>query len=147
MDDVEETFKTLEKVRMKLNPVKCTFGVEECQFLGYYITKKGIQPSPTKVNEFMEVPSPNTLRDAQGLNSKLIAVSRFISKSAKKALPLFHTLKCCIIENNFQWTVTIEVALQQIKETMQVSLSASDEAISSVLVVEREGRQVLVYFC
>ena len=37
--DVEETFRTLEKVQMKLNPGKCTFGVEEGQFLGYYVTR------------------------------------------------------------------------------------------------------------
>lgn len=90
LDGVEETFKTLEKVRIKLNPGKCTFSVEVGQFLGYYITKKGIQPSPTKVDAFMEVPSPNTLRDAQGLNGKLTALNHFISKSAEKDFPLFH---------------------------------------------------------
>ena len=57
--------------------------------MGYYITKKGIQPSPTKVDEFMEVPSPNTLRDTQGLNGKLTALSRFISKSVKRPYRLF----------------------------------------------------------
>lgn len=29
LDDVEETFKTLENVKMKLKPSKCTFVVEE----------------------------------------------------------------------------------------------------------------------
>lgn len=29
LDDVEETLKSLEKAKMKLNPAKCTFGVEE----------------------------------------------------------------------------------------------------------------------
>ncbi|GJZ66233.1 reverse transcriptase domain-containing protein [Tanacetum coccineum] len=33
--DIEETFKTLRKINMKLNPKKCTFGVEEGMFLGY----------------------------------------------------------------------------------------------------------------
>lgn len=56
--------------------------------------------------------------------------------------------------------VVEEATLQQIKEalhklptlarpvpceTLQVYLSALDEAISSVLVVEREGRQALIY--
>lgn len=86
---------------MKLNPGKWTFGIVKGQFLGYYITKKGIQPSPTKVDEFMEVPSLNTLRDAQGPNGKLTTLSRFIYKSAKKAFPLFHTLKGCIEKSNF----------------------------------------------
>lgn len=96
LEDVKENFKSLEKVRMKLNRSKCTFGVEEGQFLGYYVMRQGIQPSPGKVYEFIEAPSPNTLRDAQGLNGKLIARSGFISKSAEKAMPLFHMLKVCI---------------------------------------------------
>nr|KAJ0218881.1 hypothetical protein LSAT_V11C300127070 [Lactuca sativa] len=161
MQDIEETFQTLEAVKMKLNPAKCTFGVEEGQFLGYYVTRQGVQPSLTKVNEFIETPTPNSLRDAQGLNGKLTALSRFISKSADKGMPLFHTLKGCIEKSNFQWTNEAEKALRKIKEalhelptlatpipgeTLQVYLSMSDEAISSVLVVEREGEQKLVYF-
>lgn len=65
LKDVEETLRTLEKARMKHNPAKCTFGVEEGQLLGYYVTKEGIQPSPTKVNELVETPSTCTLRYAQ----------------------------------------------------------------------------------
>ncbi|GKA72625.1 reverse transcriptase domain-containing protein [Tanacetum coccineum] len=33
--DIEETFKTLREINMKLNPKKCTFGVEERMFLGF----------------------------------------------------------------------------------------------------------------
>lgn len=146
---------------MKLNPTKCTFDVEEGQFRRYYITKKGIQPSPTKVDKFMEVPSPNTLRDAQRVNGKLTALSRFISMSIEKALPLLHTLKGSSEKNNFQWTIAAKVALHQIKKALhelpmlastilgkalKIYLSALKVAISSVLVVEREGRQAPVYF-
>ena len=53
LQDIEETFQTLERVKMKLNPAKCTFGVEKRQLLGYYVTRQGIQPSPTKVDEFI----------------------------------------------------------------------------------------------
>ena len=42
LQDIEETFQTLEAVKMKLNPAKCTFGVEEGQFLGYYVTRQGV---------------------------------------------------------------------------------------------------------
>ena len=73
--------------------------LEEGQFLGYYVTRKGIQPSSVKVDEFMETTPPSTLRDAQGLNGKLNTLSRFISKSTDKAMPLFHTLKGCIEKN------------------------------------------------
>ena len=35
--DIEETFRTLRKINMKLNPKKCTFGATEGMFLGYVI--------------------------------------------------------------------------------------------------------------
>ncbi|GJW12496.1 reverse transcriptase domain-containing protein [Tanacetum coccineum] len=41
--DIEETFKTLRKINMKLNPKKCTFGVEEGMFLGYKVKTKGLK--------------------------------------------------------------------------------------------------------
>ncbi|GJY52369.1 reverse transcriptase domain-containing protein [Tanacetum coccineum] len=46
--DITETFDTLRKANMKLNPKKCTFGVEVGQFLGYIITDEGIQANPEK---------------------------------------------------------------------------------------------------
>lgn len=66
LEDMEETFKTLENVRMKLKPRKCTFGFKEGEFLGYYVTTKGIQPSLTKVKELMVVPSPHMPRVPKG---------------------------------------------------------------------------------
>ncbi|GJY68936.1 reverse transcriptase domain-containing protein [Tanacetum coccineum] len=42
--DIDETFCTLRKINMKLNPKKCTFGAVEGMFLGYMISPEGIQP-------------------------------------------------------------------------------------------------------
>ncbi|GJR94854.1 reverse transcriptase domain-containing protein [Tanacetum coccineum] len=47
--DIEETFKMLKKINMKLNPKKYTFGVEEGTFLGYQVNTKGIKICPDKV--------------------------------------------------------------------------------------------------
>ncbi|GJY27604.1 reverse transcriptase domain-containing protein [Tanacetum coccineum] len=49
--DIEETFKTLRKINMKLNPKKCTFRVEEGIFLGYQVNTKGIKIWPDKKNK------------------------------------------------------------------------------------------------
>ncbi|GJY14891.1 reverse transcriptase domain-containing protein [Tanacetum coccineum] len=46
---IEETFKKLREINMKLNPKKCTFGVEEGMFLGYKVNTKGIKV-PSKVS-------------------------------------------------------------------------------------------------
>ncbi|GJX26723.1 reverse transcriptase domain-containing protein [Tanacetum coccineum] len=41
--DIEETFKTLREINMKLNPKKCIFGIEEGMFLGYKVSTRGLK--------------------------------------------------------------------------------------------------------
>nr|KAJ0196092.1 hypothetical protein LSAT_V11C700351650 [Lactuca sativa] len=93
LQDVEETFKTLVKAHMKLNPAKCTFGVEKGQFLGYQVSKEGILSNPFNIEEFLELKALHNLKGVQEINGRLTALGRFISKSAEKALPLYQTLK------------------------------------------------------
>ncbi|GJW55870.1 reverse transcriptase domain-containing protein [Tanacetum coccineum] len=40
LKDIQETFEKFWSINMKLNPKKCSFGVEECPFLGHLITKQ-----------------------------------------------------------------------------------------------------------
>ena len=46
--DIAETFDNLRHINMKLNPKKCSFGVEEGKFLGYIVTSEGIRANPKK---------------------------------------------------------------------------------------------------
>ena len=50
---------------MKLNPGKCTFGVEEGQFLGYQITKEGIAPNQAKIHEFLDSKAPHNIKGSK----------------------------------------------------------------------------------
>nr|GEZ97626.1 reverse transcriptase domain-containing protein [Tanacetum cinerariifolium] len=85
--DIEETFKTLREINMKLNLKKCAFGVEEWMFLGYKVNNKGLKVCPDKVDVVLCLPSPKCLKDVQKLNGKLASLNRFLAKSAKKSLP------------------------------------------------------------
>ncbi|GJU84607.1 reverse transcriptase domain-containing protein [Tanacetum coccineum] len=100
--DIEETFRTLREINMKLNPKKCTFGVEEGMFLGYKINTKGIKVCPDKVEAVLSMSSPKCLKDVQKLNGKLASLNRFLSKSAEKSLPFFKTLKKCAKKSDSQ---------------------------------------------
>nr|GEU28617.1 reverse transcriptase domain-containing protein [Tanacetum cinerariifolium] len=80
MRDIEETFHTLRKVNMKLNPKKCSFGLAEGVFLGYVVTPEGIKPCPDKTAAVLELPSPRTIKEVQSLNRKLDNLIRFLSK-------------------------------------------------------------------
>ncbi|GJT49235.1 reverse transcriptase domain-containing protein [Tanacetum coccineum] len=104
--DIEETFKTLRKINMKLNPKKCTFGVEEGMFLGYQVNTKGIKICPEKVDAVLSLQSPKCLKDVHKLNGKLLP--------------------------------TLTAPEEQ--EELIVYLAASKEAVTALLMTEREAR-------
>ncbi|GJT95379.1 reverse transcriptase domain-containing protein [Tanacetum coccineum] len=159
--DIEETFRTLRKINMKLNPKKCTFGATEGMFLEYLIEPDGIKPCPEKTKAVIQLPSPRTMKEVQSLNGKLAGLNRFLSKSADKSLPLFKTLKKCIKKGDFYWTTEAEEAFTQLKqhiatlptlvaprpgEELIMYLSTTHGAISAVLLTDRNSVQTPVYF-
>ncbi|GJX25573.1 reverse transcriptase domain-containing protein, partial [Tanacetum coccineum] len=74
--DIEETFHTLRKINMKLNPKKCTFRAVEGMFLGYMIGPEGIKPCPEKIEVVLQLPSLRTVKEVQSLNGKLAGLNR-----------------------------------------------------------------------
>ncbi|GJY59851.1 reverse transcriptase domain-containing protein [Tanacetum coccineum] len=159
--DIEETFKTLREINMKLNPKKCTFGVEEGMFLGYKFNTKGLKVCPDKVNAVLSLPSPKCLKEVQKLNGKLLSLNRFLARSAEKSLPFFKTLKKCTKKSDLYWTAEAEEAFKQMKqliveppmltapiekEELVVYLAAAKETVSAVLMTEREAKHMPIYF-
>nr|GEU38378.1 hypothetical protein [Tanacetum cinerariifolium] len=159
--DIEETFKTLRQVNMKLNLKKCPFGVEEGMFLGYKVNTKGTKVCPDKVDAVLSLPSLKCLKDVQKLNRKLASLNKFLTKSAEKSLPFFKTLKKCTKKSDFHWTEEAEAAFKQMKqliaelstliapeekEKLIVYLAATNEAVSAVLMTEREAKKMPNYF-
>nr|GEW42197.1 hypothetical protein [Tanacetum cinerariifolium] len=116
--DTKETFKTLRKINMKLNPKKCAFGKREGTFLGYKVDADGLRVSPNKVKAVLDLPSPKCLKDAQKQNKKLASLNRFLSKSAEKSLLFFKTLKKCTKKSDFQWTLKAEGAFKEMKQSI-----------------------------
>ncbi|GJT18359.1 reverse transcriptase domain-containing protein [Tanacetum coccineum] len=100
--DIEETFRTLKEINMKLNPKKCAFGMREGTFLGYKVDADGLRVCPDKVEAILNLPPPRCLKDVQRLNGKLANLNRFLSKSTEKSLPFFKTLKKYTKKSDFQ---------------------------------------------
>nr|GEX19112.1 reverse transcriptase domain-containing protein [Tanacetum cinerariifolium] len=61
--DIEETFRTLRRINMKLNPKKCTFGAAEGIILGYMINLERIKPCPDKTEAVLQLPSLRTIKE------------------------------------------------------------------------------------
>ncbi|GJU46947.1 retrovirus-related pol polyprotein from transposon TNT 1-94 [Tanacetum coccineum] len=95
------------------------------------------------------------------LNEKLASLNRFLAKSAERSLSFFKTLKKCTKKSYFQWTAEAKVAFKQMKkliselptltapmenEELIVYLAATREAVSAVLMTEREAKQMPIHF-
>ncbi|GJZ06226.1 reverse transcriptase domain-containing protein [Tanacetum coccineum] len=89
--EIKETLDALRAINLKLNPKKCSFGVEEGIFSGYLITKQGIKASPSKVKAISDLQPPKPVSEIHNLNRKLAALNRFLLKGADKTLPFMRT--------------------------------------------------------
>jgi hypothetical protein len=164
LDDLRETFANLDHNSIKLNPKKCSFGVPTGQLLGYLISERGIEGNPEKIQAIINMQPPKTLRHVEQLTGRLAALSRFISKLGEKALPFYPLLRKT---NNFTWTEEAQTAFDDLKrhlsmspvlvtprekEPMLLYIAATNQVISSALVVERSedgkehGVQIPVYY-
>ena len=60
LDDLQETFNTLKRYNMKLNPSKCAFGVASGKFLGFMVSHRGIEVNPENIKAILDIkPSQN----------------------------------------------------------------------------------------
>ena len=112
LDDLKETFSTLRKSNMKLNPAKCVFAVASGKFLGFMVSQQGIEANPDKEKAIIEVESPKTVEEVQSLTGKVAALNRFVSRATDKCMPFFKLLK-----KTFQWNDKCEEALAKLKST------------------------------
>ena len=78
---------------MKLNPLKCAFRVSLGKFLGFMVTKTGIEANPVQLKAIMDSQDPTFRKGVQQLIGRLAALRRFISRFTYQLKPFFMTLK------------------------------------------------------
>lgn len=79
MEDFKECFDILREYQMKLNPIKCVFGVEFGKFLGFMINHWGIEVNPAKVQAVIDLHSLRSTKKVQKLTGIIAALSRFVA--------------------------------------------------------------------
>uniref|UniRef100_A0A2N9ERP1 Integrase catalytic domain-containing protein n=1 Tax=Fagus sylvatica TaxID=28930 RepID=A0A2N9ERP1_FAGSY len=136
LDDLRETFETLRKYQMKLNP--------------------SIEANPDKIKAILEMQPPKTTKEIQRLTGRVAALNRFMSRSTDKCLPFFKTLKKAFI-----WIDECQQAFEEFKryltkppllspskqgEELYLYLAASPTAVSSALIRKEERRQLPIYY-
>ena len=62
LDDLQETFNTLRRHQMKLNPSKCAFRVSSGKFLGFMVSQRGIEANPDKIQVILDMEPPKNIK-------------------------------------------------------------------------------------
>ena len=55
LKDLQETFNTLRRYKLKLNLVKYLFGVSLGKFLGFLVSQWGIEANPEKIRAILNM--------------------------------------------------------------------------------------------
>lgn len=156
LNDLRETFDTLRKYQMRLNPAKCVFGVSSGKFLGFMVLQWSIKANPEKASAILDMTSPRSVKEVQRLTGRVITMNKFVFIATDKCLPFFKTLK-----QTFQWTEEWEEAFQARKdylskppllspsvegEDLFLYLAVSQTFVSSALIREELKIQKPVYY-
>ncbi|XP_071917197.1 uncharacterized protein [Coffea arabica] len=106
----------------------------------------------------MDMAPPRNIKEIQRLTGRMVALNRFLSRSAVRALPFFRILKA---PKDFQWIEECQKTFTDLKaylaelptltapeqgETLFLYLSAYNKAVSAILVREDKGAQRPIYY-
>ena len=98
-----------------------------------YLCHSGIEANPDKIKAIEQIEAPKQIKDVRRLAGCVAAMSRFISKSAGRALPFFKILKKA---GPIEWTPEAEAALQDLKKYL---------SSTPILVAPKPQESLLLY--
>jgi hypothetical protein len=104
--DLESFFQRLRRYNLRLNPLKCTFGIDAGNFLGFMLTSRGIEANPDKCRAILDMASPKSVKYVQQLTGRIAALSYFHPASAKRCLLMFKILKK---QDSFNWPRSVKI--------------------------------------
>ena len=100
---------------MRMNPLKCAFGVTAGKFLGFFVHRHGIEADKDKVKSIKAMPSPHSQKELKKFLGKVSYIRRFIPALAKISAPFGSLLKG---DAKFEWNQEHQKAFERIKAAL-----------------------------
>nr|KYP38666.1 Transposon Ty3-I Gag-Pol polyprotein [Cajanus cajan] len=96
LEDLHSIFDEVRRHSMRLNPAKCTFGVAGGKFLGFMLSKRGIEANPDKCQAIINMQSPRNVKEVQRLAGRIASLAHAETRYQhleKTVLALVHTAR------------------------------------------------------
>ncbi len=113
--DLAVVFHRLREGNLKCKPKKCFFVRPRIPYLGFIISKNGLEPDEEKIRAVKEMPSPKDITGVKQALGFLQFYRRFIEFFAHTAAPLYKLQRK---GEHFQWTEECEAAFRTLLEKL-----------------------------
>ena len=115
LQQLNRVFQRLQRAGLKVNAKKSFFGRQQLEYLGYWVTREGIQPIPKKVQAIVNLEPPKTRREVR----KFIGMVNFYRDMWRKRSALLAPLTRLVSKNaKFAWTDVEQKAFDDIKRVL-----------------------------
>ena len=115
LSHLEEVFRRLREVNVKLNPKKCNFVKQKVEYLGHVVTPDVISPNPDKVRVVQEFPTPSNLKELRNFLGVANYYRRFVEGFSHIAAPLNALTRKGV---SFKWSEQCAVAFDKLKRAL-----------------------------
>jgi transposase InsO family protein len=116
LDKLRAVLDRLQAAGLKVNATKSSFGADQLEYLGYIISREGIQPVPKKVHSILGMSPPTTQRQCRRFIGMVNYYRDMWSKRSELLAPL--TELCGKSAKKFQWTPRHQQAFDEIKKVL-----------------------------
>jgi hypothetical protein len=116
----------LREHQLYANFSKCTFWLEEIQFLRHVFSAKGIAVDPSKVKDILEWKPPTTVHQVRSFLGLARYYRRFIPDFSKLVKPITSLLKN---DTKFNWSSKCNEAFEQLKVLLTTALVLAQPGI------------------
>ncbi|KAL6180390.1 hypothetical protein ACLB2K_047053 [Fragaria x ananassa] len=111
---LELVFEKLRRHCLKIKSSKCVFAVQQVEYLGHVISKRGVLVDPTKIQCVKQWPQPTTLKQLRGYLGLAGYYRKFVKGFGLIPKPLTDMLK----KDGFVWSDSAVEAFEKLKEAL-----------------------------
>jgi hypothetical protein len=158
--DLWLTFERIRKYCLKMNALKCVFGVLASKFLGFIVHETGIEVDPKRVESIKRIKELTCKKEVQSLLGKVNYLRQFISNLAERVeslLPLVQLKH----DKDFEWGAAKREVFERIKDylskppvllaprigkTFRLYMAVPEKVLGSVLTQEEAGKAFIMMY-